>query len=115
VIVDDSPCFLRAARALLEQEGATVVGTADTSADALQEAETLRPDVVLVDVSLGNESGFALSSRLVAACGDELPIILISTHAESDFADLIAASPTAGFLSKSDLSVGAIRALLGSS
>jgi hypothetical protein len=39
-------------------------------------------------------------------------MILISTHAEQDYADLIAASPAAGFLSKSTLSADAIRGLL---
>ena len=40
-------------------------------------------------------------------------VILISTHSEADFADLIAESPAVGFLSKSDLSADAIRELLG--
>jgi hypothetical protein len=40
-------------------------------------------------------------------------VILISTHAEQDFADMIAASPAVGFLCKSALSPGAIRDLLG--
>jgi len=39
-------------------------------------------------------------------------IILISTHAEEDYRDLIAASPVLGFVSKADLSAGAVRALL---
>ena len=39
-------------------------------------------------------------------------MILISTHAEADFADLIAASPAIGFLSKSELSVDAISRIL---
>ena len=39
-------------------------------------------------------------------------VILISTHAESDFADLIADSPARAFLSKSELSAGAIRRIL---
>jgi hypothetical protein len=40
-------------------------------------------------------------------------VILISTHAEDDFADLIAASPAVGFLSKAELSADAIRDLVG--
>jgi hypothetical protein len=40
-------------------------------------------------------------------------VILISTHAEEDYADLIAASPAAGFLPKISLSAGANRDLLG--
>jgi hypothetical protein len=36
-------------------------------------------------------------------------VILISTHAEADFADLIAQTPAAGFVPKSELSAAAIR------
>jgi DNA-binding NarL/FixJ family response regulator len=114
LIVDDSPRFLDAARGLLEREGVTVVGVASTGADALHSALTLRPDVTLVDIDLGDESGFQLATRLHRDAG--LPrgrMILISTHAEQDYAELIAASPVVGFLSKSDLSGGAIRRLLG--
>ena len=116
IIVDDSPGFLRSARALLEREGLTVVGVASTGAEAVQRAEDLRPDVLLLDIDLGEESGFELARRMEAEVG--LPaqtVILISTHAEEDFADLIADAPVAGFLPKADLSGGAIRRLLGRS
>jgi DNA-binding NarL/FixJ family response regulator len=115
LIVDDSPRFLDAARGLLEREGVTVVGVASTGAEALRCAGALRPDVTLLDIDLGGESGFGLAIRLHREAG--LPpsrMILISTHAEEDYADLIAASPVAGFLSKSALSAGAIRDLLDS-
>ena len=45
LIVDDNPRFLRAARSLLEHQGITVVGVASNSAEALQRAEELQPDV----------------------------------------------------------------------
>ena len=105
LIVDDSPRFLDAARGLLERESVTVVGVASTSAEALRSVQELRPDVTLLDIDLGGESGFELAGRLHRNAG--LPpsrMILISTHAEVDYADLIAASPVAGFLSKSALS-----------
>ena len=55
----------------------------------------------------------AAFSALVNESGiDARSLILISTHAKEEFADLIEASPAAGFLSKSDLSADAIRALL---
>jgi DNA-binding NarL/FixJ family response regulator len=114
LIVDDSPGFLRSARALLEHEGAAVVGVASTGADAVHQAEEHRPDVVLLDIDLGAESGFELAGRLQAEAGmAPSNVILISTHAEDDFADLIAASPVAGFLPKGELSVDAIHGVLG--
>jgi DNA-binding NarL/FixJ family response regulator len=113
LIVDDSPRFLDAARGLLEREGVTVVGVASTGAEALRRAEELRPDVTLVDIDLGGHSGFELARRLHGeASRAPSRVILISTHAEVDYADLIAASPAVGFLPKAALSASAIRDLL---
>jgi DNA-binding NarL/FixJ family response regulator len=113
LIIDDSPHFLDAARGLLEREGVEVVGVASTGADGLRSVEALRPDVTLLDIDLGGESGFEVATRLHR---DTRPppsrVILISTHAEQDYAELIAASPVVGFLSKSALSAGAIHNLL---
>jgi CheY-like chemotaxis protein len=113
LIVDDNPAFLEAAASLLEREGMAVVGVASSSADALGRTEELHPDVVLVDITLGRESGFELARRLAETDSGECAVILISTHAEADFAELIAESPTAGFLPKSELSASAIRRLAG--
>jgi DNA-binding NarL/FixJ family response regulator len=113
LIVDDSPLFLEAACDLLEQEGLRMVGVAATSAEALRRAEELRPDVVLVDIMLGGESGFELAQRLAGDYGDSGPtVILISTHSEADFAGLIAESPAAGFLPKRALSAQAIQRIV---
>jgi DNA-binding NarL/FixJ family response regulator len=113
LIVDDSPRFLDAARGLLEGQGVMVVGQASSSAEALQRAEELRPDVTLLDIDLGGESGLELARRLQDQAGPSpAPVILISTHAEQDYAELIAASPAIGFLPKTALSADAIRGLL---
>jgi DNA-binding NarL/FixJ family response regulator len=114
LIVDDSPRFLQAARGLLERQGLTVVGVASDSQQALRQVEAQRPDVTLVDLDLGGESGFALVRRLHQEAGlAPGEVILISTHDPDDFAELITASPAIGFLSKSDLSASAILDLLG--
>jgi CheY-like chemotaxis protein len=116
LIVDDSADFVDAARGLLECEGITVVGVASTSADALRRFEELRPDVTLVDINLGGESGFEVAEQLHRAGGQSTsPVILISTHAAQDFTDLIETSPAVGFLSKSALTCGAIHDLVSGS
>ena len=113
LIVDDSADFVDAARRLLERQGITVVGTATNSAEALRCFTELQPDVTLVDIDLGGESGFDLIEQLHRAGSPESsPLILISTHAAQDFAEMIAASPAVGFLSKSALTPGAIRDLV---
>ncbi len=92
-----------------------VVGVASTSAEALQQATQLRPDVALLDIDLGGESGFDLARRLSREASlARTRMVLISTHAEQDYTDLIAASPVVGFLPKSALSADAIRALITS-
>lgn len=113
LIVDDNQLFLETARDLLEREGLHVVGLAATTAQALQRTAELRPDIVLVDISLGDESGFDVA-RLLAEHDRTggTAVILISTHSEADLADLIAESPAAGFLSKGDLSAHAIRRIV---
>jgi DNA-binding NarL/FixJ family response regulator len=113
LIVDDNPAVLVSARDLLEREQIAVVGVASTGAAALQLVALHTPDVALVDIDLGGESGFDLARQL-ASLGDGLTpdVILISTHAEGDFADLIDASPAVGFLSKAELSARAIEQLL---
>jgi DNA-binding NarL/FixJ family response regulator len=113
LIVDDSARFLDAARGLLERQGIRVVGVASNSAEALAQAEELRPDVTLLDIDLGGESGLELARRLHGQAAPALaPVILISTHAEQDYEELIAASPAIGFLPKTALSATAIRDLL---
>jgi len=111
LIVDDSPRFLDAARTLLEGQGVTVVGQASSGDEALRRVEELRPDVTLLDIDLGGESGLELARRLQDQAGPA-PVILISTHAEQDYAELIAAGPAIGFLPKTALSADAIRDLL---
>ena len=115
LIIDDNKLFQDAARSLLELGGITVVGVASNGAEALQRVEELRPDVTLLDVDLGGASGFDVAHRLHQETSPpRTPVILISTHREADYADLIAASPVVGFLPKSSLSANAVRDLLGS-
>jgi len=111
LIVDDSAPFLAAARKLLEREGISVVGVASTSAEALERAQELLPDVALVDIDLGGESGFELARRIAEAPAP-LPVILISTRSEDEFVELIETSSALGYLSKAHLSAHAVRHLL---
>ncbi|TWF77792.1 response regulator receiver domain-containing protein [Pseudonocardia hierapolitana] len=114
MIVDDNERFLAVARDRLARDGMDVVGMATTQKEALRLAEELHPDVVLVDISLGAESGFEVTRRLVADFPDlEARVVLISTRDQDDFADLIAASPAAGFLPKNLISGRAVYDLVG--
>ena len=112
LIVDDNASFLDASRSLLERQGLSVLGVASTGAEALRLAAELAPDLILLDVDLGEENGFAVARQLTGADGASTKVILISTHPEDDFAELLADNPAVGFIAKSDLSVAAIERLL---
>jgi DNA-binding NarL/FixJ family response regulator len=112
LIVDDNAGYLSEARNLLQRQGMRVVGVASTSNDALAIAASDHPDVALVDVDLGAESGLEVALAL-AMSDDPVPVILISAYSEKDLRELLDDSPAVGFLPKSVLSRAAIDGLLG--
>jgi CheY-like chemotaxis protein len=109
LLVDDSTYFLEAASKLLEAQGLDVVAAVSTSVEALERVRDLEPDVAIVDVDLNGESGFDVAWQLArTSAGTSTSIILTSTRSESDLAELIAVTPVLGFISKEELSAGAI-------
>jgi CheY-like chemotaxis protein len=113
LIVDDSQVFLRAASNLLEREGLSVVGVASTGAQAYRAYTELKPEVVLLDIELGEETGFEVARQLAGLADSEQPrVILVSSYSADDFEDMIADSPAVSFLPKGSLSGTAIRGIL---
>ena len=112
LIVDDNASFLEAARVLLEREGMSVVGVATTGAEALSQVAALRPEVVLADLFLGDESGLEVVRQLADEGLDGMTVILISTHSKADLGGLIDGSAATGFLPKAELSAEAIRRMV---
>jgi DNA-binding NarL/FixJ family response regulator len=111
--VDDSRSFIEVARGLLERQGECVLGSARTCAEAVELVRKLRPEIVLVDLALGDECGLDLPRLLDSDGSYPRPVvILISAYSPCDVAELIAASPVAGFVPKSELSADAIREIV---
>jgi len=112
LIIDDNAGFREEMCALLEEQGMSVVRGAASGVEARQQIDGLQPDVTLVDIDLGGESGFELARRLCDGSGPAENVILISTHDPGEYADLIEASPALGFLPKTDLSARTIVRML---
>jgi DNA-binding NarL/FixJ family response regulator len=118
LLVDDNEAFIETACRVLDQGDVMVTCTASSSSEALRQARELLPDVALIDVMLGDENGFDLA-RLLAGSGPagsgpaRTAVIMISSGAEDDYAELIADSPAAGFLPKTELSAAGILRILG--
>ena len=111
LIVDDSEQFLASAGRLLGVGGVDVVGTARSGSEAVHLASELRPDVVLVDIDLGRESGLDVADDLAALVPSPI-VLLISTHTEAEVGEMAEASRAAGFIAKSQLDAAAVLALL---
>src|SRR4051794_1471304 len=114
LIVDDNASFRGAMGGLLLEEGLDVVGGAGSVAEARGQIAELRPDVALIDIDLGGESGFELARQLREEQGQAPAphLILISTHDDTEYADLVEASSAVGFLAKIELSAATIRRML---
>jgi DNA-binding NarL/FixJ family response regulator len=112
LIVDDHEGYRRQARALFASGGYDVIGEAGDVASGVLAAAQLRPAVVLLDVQLPDGDGFEAAGQMLAA--DAPPtVVLISSRDAGDYGGRIEASGARGFISKADLSVGALEALLG--
>jgi DNA-binding NarL/FixJ family response regulator len=112
VIVDDHAAFRAAATTLLEAEGYSVIGVAEDAAEAVEVVARLRPQIVVLDIQLPDEDGFAVAERLAAA-PDPPSVVLTSSRGAATYGRRLAAAPTRGFIAKRDLSGVALAALVG--
>jgi two-component system nitrate/nitrite response regulator NarL len=111
LIVDDSEAFLRSAARLLALQGFRVVGLAASAGEAMELAGSLRPDVALVDVELGEEDGIGLA-RALAGHGRAAHVVLISLRDRGELAEMLSGSGAAGFLRKDALDATAVMKLI---
>jgi DNA-binding NarL/FixJ family response regulator len=83
VLIEDHQALREGLELLLDREGLSVVGTAGTAADGRELVERLNPDVALVDIRLGEDSGIKLTAELVDADPDRR-IVLYTGSADVD-------------------------------
>jgi CheY-like chemotaxis protein len=113
VIVDDDDRFIDLVSDLLVRDGFDVVGAAGDHVQALRLVANVGPDVALIDLFLGHDSGIELISDIVrAGLAEQMFVILVSTCAEDDLYEASGLCGVDGYLPKMDLSGGAIRDLL---
>jgi DNA-binding NarL/FixJ family response regulator len=111
LIVDDHAGFRGTARALLESEGFDVVGEAADGAGAIKAANSLRPDVILLDVYLPDINGFDVAATLTTN-GPVPAIVMTSSRDARDFGPLVEQSGARGFIPKAELSGPTLLALI---
>jgi DNA-binding NarL/FixJ family response regulator len=112
LIVDDHAAFRAGARALLEADGYDVVGEAADGQAGLDAAESLNPDVVLLDVRLPDMDGFTVAGRL-ADGGCDSAVIVTSSSDDPLYPERAQSSGARGFVAKHDVCGAALDRLLG--
>jgi DNA-binding NarL/FixJ family response regulator len=83
LIADDFPALRKGVRAILEGRlGTEVCGEAGDGVEAVERAIALKPDLIVLDISMPNMDGFEAARRILAVSSDT-PILLFSMNLTS--------------------------------
>ncbi len=100
VIADDHPAVCQGLTLLLKPEGITVCAEANGRAEALARVKEYRPDLVLVDLSLGDDNGIALVGDLLRLA---VPSLVYSMHEDAQHVEAALAAGTMGYVTKREV------------
>ncbi len=102
LVVDDHAIVRRGVRSLLEsQAGWEVCGEATTGRDAVEQARRLRPDVVVMDLSLPELNGLDATRQILNEAPDTEVLVLTMHHSEQLAREVLQAGAR-GYVLKSD-------------
>ena len=115
LLADDSPSMLQAARRILEPEF-EIVGTVDDGQAVLEATESLKPDVLILDISMGVINGLQ-AARLLTRLGSKAKIVFLTVHNDQEFVEEAFSAGAVGYVIKprlgTDLLVAVREALVG--
>jgi DNA-binding NarL/FixJ family response regulator len=102
-MVDDHPAVREGLRLLLEQHGVVICGEAGDATTALAGIPAASPDLVMVDLSLGTESGLPLLRALAGAL-PRVPLLVYSMHEDAFHVEQAFAAGASGYVTKREIS-----------
>ncbi len=116
LIVDDHEIFRRGLRAILEPSSEwQICGEAVDGMDAVEQCRSLRPDIVVLDVSMPRLNGLE-AARLIRKENPELQIVIITQHDSPQIRSAATEAGARAFVTKSAVGselVSALRKLIG--
>lgn len=102
LIVDDHPIVRHGLAQLIDdEEGLNCCGATATPSEALELIPTRKPDLVIVDLSLGDQSGLELVKTIHTEY-PALPVLVLSMHEEAYYADRVLRAGAMGFIMKQE-------------
>jgi two-component system response regulator NreC len=112
ILLADDHAVLRAGlKALLEAEGdMTVVGEAGTGEAAIERVQALRPDVVVMDLSMPGVGGLE-ATRRIAALVPETKVLVLTVHAEQEYLLPVLEAGGSGYVTKTSADEDLIEAI----
>ncbi len=113
LLVDDQPVFRNVARSVLERDGeCEVIGEATDGAHAIALMAKLNPDIIVMDVQMGDMSGVEATRRILAR-HPQANVVLTSMGSDSEYPVLAREIGAKGFVPKRNLNVKMLRTLVG--
>ena len=111
LLVDDHAMFRAGIRALLEsEERMSVVGEASSGDEAVDEVRALKPDVVVMDLSMPGSNGLE-ATRRIAALGLDTRVLVLTVHAEEEYLVPVVEAGASGYLTKTSADQDLIEAI----
>lgn len=100
LVVDDYAPFCQTVRSLLEGSRFQVVGEAGDGSEAVQQAQKLQPDLILLDLSLPKINGIEAAEK-IRVLSPRSKILMLSQDCSSDLVEAAFAQGVHGYLHKS--------------
>jgi DNA-binding NarL/FixJ family response regulator len=111
LIVDDHPVVRDGLTTIINHEqDLNVCGEADDDYQALKTVSELKPDVIIVDISLKNSDGIELTKNIKVRY-PKLPVIILSVHDESLYAERALLAGAKAYLMKEAASENIVKAI----
>jgi DNA-binding NarL/FixJ family response regulator len=111
LLVDDHAMFRAGIKALIELEGRMrVVGEAGSGEEAVDRVRELKPDVVVMDLSMPGSNGLE-ATRRIAALGLDTKVLVLTVHAEEEYLVPVVEAGASGYLTKTSADTDLLEAL----